>query len=74
MEILGKTLILVGIVIIVLGVCIFAVSHIFGGRGTLPGDIVIRRSNVVIYFPIVSSIVVSIILTLIMLVVAHFRR
>jgi uncharacterized protein HemY len=34
--------------------------------GRLPGDIVIRRGNATFYFPLVTSIVVSVILTLLM--------
>ena len=47
----------------------------FGARlpwlGRLPGDIVIERENFRLYFPIVTSIVISIILTLL---AALFRR
>ena len=39
--------------------------------GRLPGDIVIRRGNVSFYFPLVTSIVLSILLTLIL---SFFRR
>ena len=48
---------------------------VFGARipwlGRLPGDIVIERENFRFYFPIVTSIVISIILTLL---AALFRR
>jgi hypothetical protein len=39
--------------------------------GRLPGDIVVRRGNVSFYFPLATSIVLSIILTLLF---AFFRR
>lgn len=72
---LGKIVVFVGVVVIVFGLVILLFSHFTGGRGApLPGDIVIRRHNTTIYFPILSSIVISIILTLILWIVAAFRR
>ncbi|HEX9831366.1 MAG TPA: DUF2905 domain-containing protein [Thermodesulfobacteriota bacterium] len=62
---LGKLLIVVGIFLVVMGILIVLAPKIpYIGR--LPGDIHIKRDNFVFYFPLVSSIVVSIILTLIL--------
>ncbi|MEW5804268.1 MAG: DUF2905 domain-containing protein [bacterium] len=41
--------------------------------GRLPGDIYIKRDNFRFYFPITSSIVISIILTLIFFLISRFR-
>jgi uncharacterized protein (UPF0305 family) len=61
----GKSLIIIGIIIVVIG--IFAA---YGPRvpylGKLPGDIHIKRDNFVFYFPLATSIIVSIILSLIL--------
>lgn len=65
----AKILIALGI-----GIAVFGVLLYFGGRfgiGKLPGDIYIRKGNFTFYFPIVTSIVASIILTI---VFAFFRR
>ena len=69
---IGKLLILVGIVITVLGVLIM----IFGKVGLfrLPGDLVFGSKNWKIYFPIATSIILSIILTLLLWLINHFRR
>lgn len=62
---LGKLLIVVGIFLVVMGILIVLAPKIpYIGR--LPGDIHIKRDNFVFYFPLVSSIIVSIILTLIL--------
>jgi hypothetical protein len=61
---LGKLLIVVGIFLVVMGILIVLAPKIPYMR--LPGDIHIKRDNFVFYFPLVSSIVVSIILTLIL--------
>ena len=72
---LGKIIIFVGIVMIVFGALILLLSRVTGGRGALlPGDIVIRRDHVTIYFPIITSIVISIILTLLLWIVAAVRK
>ncbi|AHM56262.1 hypothetical protein EAL2_c09630 [Peptoclostridium acidaminophilum DSM 3953] len=61
---LGKNLILMGIVLIVIGVLFTLGSRL--GIGRLPGDIFIKKGNMTFYFPVVTSIVISIVLTLIL--------
>ncbi|HXG31380.1 MAG TPA: DUF2905 domain-containing protein [Thermodesulfobacteriota bacterium] len=62
---LGKLLIVFGIFLVVLGVLVVLAPKIpYIGR--LPGDIYIKRDGFTFYFPIVSSILISIILTLIL--------
>jgi hypothetical protein len=60
---LGKMLILVGVFIIVIGVLLL-IGEKIPWIGRLPGDIIIRKKNFTFYFPIVTSILISIILTL----------
>ena len=60
---LGKSLVLVGIVIVLLGLLLWALSSVpYVGR--LPGDIYIRRGNFTIYFPLTTCILISIIATI----------
>jgi hypothetical protein len=68
---LGKILIIAGIVIVVLGVLVSLGGKI-PGIGRLPGDILIQRENVTFYFPVVTAILVSIILTVVLNL--FFRR
>jgi len=67
---LGRMLLIAGGVLLVLGV-IFTLGGRLPWLGRLPGDIAIERENFRIYFPLATSIVISIILTLI---AALFRR
>ena len=62
-ESLGRTLLVIGLVLAAVG----AVLWLFGrsGGGLLPGDIVVERKNVRLYFPIVTCVVVSLVLTVI---------
>jgi len=64
MQILGKTLILFGVFFIIIGVFLVFFERI-PYLGKLPGDIFIRRENVVIFFPIVTCLLLSIILSII---------
>ena len=74
MASLGKALIVTGEILVVLGAAVWGFgSGSLGGPipGRLPGDIYLRRGNFSFYFPITTSIVVSIVLSLI---VAWLRR
>jgi hypothetical protein len=71
MEGLGRTLIVVGLVIVVAGVALTFAPRI-PWLGRLPGDILVQRERFTFYFPIATSIVVSIVLTL--LLNLFFRR
>jgi len=63
MESMGKSLVLVGIAIVVIGIAIWGLSSIpFVGR--LPGDIYVRRGNFTFYFPLATCILISIIATI----------
>lgn len=75
MASLGKIIIFIGAAIIIFGVIVLLISRFTGGRGApLPGDIVIRKDHVTIYFPIVTSIAISVILTILLWVIAAFRK
>jgi hypothetical protein len=68
---LGRLLIVVGAIIALVGVVLLIGPRI-PWLGQLPGDIVVRRDNFTFHFPIVTSIVVSVVLTL--LLNLFFRR
>ena len=59
---MGKTLVLVGLVIAGFGLLMMVGLPI----GRLPGDFYVRRGNFSFYFPLATSIIVSIILTLLL--------
>lgn len=59
---LSRMLIVTGVVLVVLGLLWMAGQRL--GLGQLPGDLVVKRKNFTFYMPIVSSIVVSLVLTL----------
>jgi len=64
---MGKALVLGGAVLVVLGLLVMTGFPLF----RLPGDFTVRRGPVTFYFPLVSSLLLSILLTLVMM---FFRR
>ncbi|HEY3304262.1 MAG TPA: DUF2905 domain-containing protein [Candidatus Binatia bacterium] len=66
----GKTLILFGILLVVLGV-LFSLGSKIPWLGRLPGDIYISRGNFTFYFPLTTCVLLSLIITLVLYL---FRR
>jgi hypothetical protein len=71
---LGKVLLVLGIALACSGAFLF-----FGGRlplrlGRLPGDIVYQGRNSTFYFPVVTCVIMSLVLTLVVWIVNLFRR
>lgn len=73
MQSVGKYLIVFGIILIAAGVILtfFPKLNFFG---KLPGDISIKKENYSFYFPIVTSIVISILLTLVFWIINYFFK
>ena len=70
---LGPFIVAAGIVVVLVGVLIWAGGLSWFGR--LPGDIRIERENVRIYIPLVSMLLVSVVGTVLLSVVRYlFRR
>nr|WP_239583323.1 DUF2905 domain-containing protein [Metabacillus iocasae] len=57
----------------VMGALLLIVGFFLQFIGKLPGDIVFKKGNTTFYFPIVTSIVISVILSLIFLVIGRFK-
>jgi hypothetical protein len=78
---LGKVLIGIGLAIAVVGGLLLladrvpGMSHLFGWIGKLPGDISIKRDNFSLFFPLGTSILLSVLLSLILYLLSWiFRR
>jgi len=61
---MGRWLIVFGVVLIVAGLLGPVLQKL--GLGRLPGDIVIERENLRLYFPIMTALIVSVVLSLIL--------
>ena len=69
---LGKGLMVLGVVLLAAGALLWLAGR--AGLGSLPGDIAFRRGNTSVYIPIVSSIVLSILLTVVLNLIARCWR
>ncbi|MEO5601202.1 MAG: DUF2905 family protein [Cyclobacteriaceae bacterium] len=70
---MGKILIVAGIIIIVAGI-LLQFSHKLPFLGKLPGDIVIDRGNFKMFFPITTSILISILISIILFLVNRAKH
>ena len=64
MNLMSRTLIIIGLVIVAIGILWPWLSRL--GLGRLPGDIVIERENFTFYMPIATGLLVSIVLSVIL--------
>jgi hypothetical protein len=72
--VVGKALILVGVLLVLAGVWVLLGSRLpawLSWLGRLPGDLAIERDNVRFYLPITTSIILSIVLTLLLWLVGR---
>jgi len=72
MESLARTLMVAGIIIFIIGGGVYLAAKYGIPLGRLPGDIRIEGENGSFYFPITSSILVSVILTIIFNIISRF--
>jgi hypothetical protein len=70
----GKLLILLGVILLVAGVVFIFLGKTNLPIGKLPGDIVYRGKNTTVYFPLATSILLSVVLTAVMYLIGRFRR
>ena len=63
---LGKVLLILGGVIVLIGAVLLLAGRFNLPLGRLPGDITYRGKNTVVYFPLATSIIISIVLSLIL--------
>lgn len=72
---LGKFLVIAGVLMVAVGLLVMAGSRFsFFGLGKLPGDIAYKGKNFTFYFPIVSCLILSVVLTLIVWLVSLLTR
>jgi hypothetical protein len=74
MHELGRLLILCGAVLLVIGVAILLLGRTNLPIGRLPGDIFYRGKNATFYFPLATSILLSVVLSIVLYVIGRFRR
>ncbi|MBV8376164.1 MAG: DUF2905 domain-containing protein [Verrucomicrobia bacterium] len=64
MQEIGKLVVVIGLLLVAIGVILWRFPSLLGWVGKLPGDISVQKGNFSFYFPIVTCVLVSIVLTL----------
>jgi hypothetical protein len=72
MREMAKIIIVIGVVLVITGLTILFLKKL-SFLGKLPGDILIKKKNFTFYFPLSTSIVVSVIVCLILYLISKFR-
>jgi hypothetical protein len=70
----GKLLVLLGAVLVVAGLALMLLGRIHLPIGRLPGDFLYRNKGTTVYFPLATSLLLSVVLSLVLYVVSRFRR
>jgi hypothetical protein len=71
---LGKLLVLLGGIVVVIGLGLILLGQTNLPIGRLPGDIIYRGKNTTFYFPLATSIVVSVVLSILLYVIGRIRK
>jgi len=71
---LGKLLVLLGGMVVVVGLGLILLGRTNLPIGRLPGDIVYRGKNTTFYFPLATSIVVSVVLSALLYLIGRLRK
>jgi len=71
---IGKMLVILGLLVAVTGLVFILMGRTHLPIGRLPGDIVYRGRYTTFYFPLATSILLSVVLTLVLCLVGRFRH
>lgn len=71
---LGKALLGLGVLLVVVGGALLLAGRFGVPLGRLPGDISYRGKNVSVFFPLGTSILLSVVLSVIFYLISRFRR
>jgi hypothetical protein len=70
----GKLLVVFGLILFVAGVILILLGRTNLPIGRLPGDFLYRSKNTTVYFPLATSLLLSVVLSLVLYVISRFRR
>ena len=74
MSDLGKVLIVLGVVLVAAGLFVTFMGRMNFPLGRLPGDIVYRGKRTTFYFPLMTSVVVSVVLSMVLYLISRWKR
>ena len=71
---MGKLLIFVGLLLVVAGFAVLLIGRMHFPLGRLPGDFLYRGKRTTVYFPLASSILISVVLSLVLYLLSRGRK
>ena len=71
---LGRLLLMLGVALVVIGGIVMLLGRTGLPLGRLPGDFLYRGKNTTLYFPLASSILISIVLSIILFLIGRMKR
>jgi hypothetical protein len=71
---IGRLLVILGVALVVIGGLVMLLGRTGLPLGRLPGDILYRGKNTTFYFPLATSIVLSVVLSAILFLISRFKR
>lgn len=71
---IGKALLGLGLLLVVMGAALMVAGRFGWPLGRLPGDIAYRGKNISVFFPLGTSIVMSVVLSILFYLISRFRR
>jgi hypothetical protein len=71
---MGRILVALGVALVVIGGIVMLLGRMGMPLGRLPGDFLYRGKNTTLYFPLASSILISIVLSIVLFLVGRMKR
>lgn len=71
---MGRLLVIAGVVLVIAGLLVMAAGRLGLPLGRLPGDVSYRGKHVTVFAPLGTSLLISLLLSLVLYVIARFRR
>jgi hypothetical protein len=71
---LGRMLVILGVALVVIGGIVILLGRTGLPLGRLPGDVVYRGKNSTFYFPLASSILISVVISVVVFLIGRMKR
>jgi hypothetical protein len=71
---LGRILLILGVTLVVIGGIVMLLGRTGLPIGRLPGDFLYRGKNTTFYFPLASSILISVVLSIVLFLIGRMKR
>ncbi len=71
---MGRLLVILGVALVVIGGIVMLLGRVGLPLGRLPGDMLYRGKNTTFYFPLASSILISVVLSIVLFLIGRMKR